>query len=274
MNLEAINEKINWAAHGGLQEIGSSVSSKYSLGKESVAETTRQNIESFGKLINQTGQPNFFITSSELEELSKGAKLTVDKGYEVFGFLFCIAIRKKVNSSNEGAGNAYFRIRTIYKEKGGSDDNLFVDTQRIAFADLDKAMSTGAKNGTVTFLYDDTDSKQIAMRKVVTDEVYKKAEWKTFGDGILTKGNLQDGNKKSVVISNIGTSIKKDRLIEILKKGPFAEISFALSPVDDKDPIRIIADHKENASRLFYYHIKVNPEYESDLPCPLPFTCT
>ncbi len=273
MSLEAINEKIDWAAHGGLQEIINSESSRYSLGKEAATETTKQNIGNFVKLINQAGQPKFFITSGELEELSRGAKLTIEKGYEVFGFLFCIAIRKKSNSSN-GAGNAYFRIRTIYKKKGGLDDELFVDTQRIAFADLDKAMGAGSKNGTVTFLYDDTDPKQIAMRKVVTDEVYKKAEWKIFGDGILTKGNLQDGNKKSVVISNIGTSIKKDRLTEILKKGPFAEISFALSPKEDTDPVRIIADHKENASRLFYYHFKVNPEYESDLPCPLPFTCT
>lgn len=237
-------------------------------------------VRDFKKRVN--GQPDFFISNDDWRLLSSGQSIDgsgrkftwLKPECDVFGFalsfLFtdfdfntCKSLSHE--KSNRGIQKlGYIRIRTIFRKRK-DDTNLYVDTENIAYLDLETAVINHESSDTLTsclrFLTQISDTKERdKVASKIRDEVYSS------NPKNLPKSNTKIPDKllkdKKAAIKNEGMIIFKSRIVdEIIEKYKgHSEGSF----------IKFTWNEKE---KQINYLFSVNPEYISDLPCPNPPIC-
>lgn len=116
-----------------------------------VVNNSESKIKDFNALINVNDlnyQPTFFISLDSWKKLFKGLRKNGSKwlpdGYEIFGFVFCIAFTDEIPT------RAYFRIRTIIKDKRikstTKEIKVEIEIDNIAYVDIEKATRQPGKN--------------------------------------------------------------------------------------------------------------------------------
>ena len=209
------------------------------------------------------------------------------EGYEVYGFVFCLAMKRRVHPGQKEDdpkyfGYSYFRIRTILKKTGlslaGVDEfEAFVEQKCIAYADVVEALRDNSDTNDAQIKFLTSDPADDAMRDLVNSEVIRKGNdanlIQTFFQGVDTSVEGKERQKVLGVFSNEGGIFAKQRLNEIRKdKGIRIRIARRIRPYDEK---RDKEDGMPDlARRETYYHFKINPEYETVVPCPMPRICS
>lgn len=295
---------------GGLRELpGPGCLGMFS---NSIHPQAKENIDAFNAFIHKADQPSFFISDERWEMLRNGrnhAGQWLQKGYEVYGFVFCLALkrwdfpegkkpeketREKDPRDNDPRqkergklfGYAYFRIRTILKKTGTdlegiSEFDAFVEEKNIAYVDIAEALKDNSElnEDQVKFVTDHPADD--ALREIINKEVIKKGDdanlQNTFFQGVDTSydsGSREEpkGRKIHGVFSNEGGIFGKDRIEKVREhKGARISIARRIRPYDEeKDKEEGLPDLSR---REIYYHFKINPQYETDMPCPMPRVC-
>lgn len=262
----------------------------------------KANIEAFNVFIRRNDQPSYFITDKKWEMLCNGENHTgkwLPEGYEVYGFVFCLALKSgetireaggKENREKENRklfGYAYFRIRTILKKTGtdltGTDEfDAFVEEKNIAYADINEALNNNSESNEEQVKFLTSDPADDALRELINKEVIKKGDdtylQDTFFQGVnpyYDQGSREEGSKGRKIhgiFSNEGGIFGQERIRSIRQeKGARISIARRIRPYDEKK------DKEEGlpdlSRREIYYHFKINPEYETDMPCPMPRVC-
>ena len=264
------------------------------------------NIEAFKRFF--PNQPSFYISEASWELLCEGktsrdAKSWLPPNYEVYAFVFCIAMPKSdlLNSALPAKTNLnydqypYFRIRTVIRSTLPVISHDFVgsgitvqgsvilgkpkppqkyyppaelEIDIIAFVDIKQAI----ENRTLLKPLDCLRFTRADGDGYTVDESVRL--WRTeFRPRLATLLNkkLDDRIKKPdlgqpIVITQAqieavpeGAIFGRTRIEQILKKHTGTVISFALSDKKSERPIN--------------FHFKVNPEYATELPCPIPNAC-
>lgn len=120
-----------------------------------ITNNSETKIKDFNHLIhgaNLDYQPSFFISIESWEKLFNGLRADgtkwLPKGYEIFGFIFCIAF-----NDDHPFPRAYFRIRTVIKGKkihsNEKEIKAVVEIDNIAYVDIEKALRHPNKDCTV-----------------------------------------------------------------------------------------------------------------------------
>lgn len=277
-------------AIGGLNELpGSGCLGVLSNSINAQAQT---HIEAFNTFLRRADQPSFFISDKQWQMLRNGEnhkEKWLPDGYEVYGFVFCLALKKHVKPEKEADpkadrkyfGYAYFRIRTILKKTGlslagVSDFDAYVEKINIAYADVVEALHDNSDTNSAQIKFLTSDPADDAMRDLVNSEVIKKGDdanlIATFFQGVNT--SVEDKERKiHGVFSNEGGIFGRERIDEIRKEHG-SRISIARR-IRAFDPERDKEDGMPDLSRReMYYHFKINPEYETVVPCPMPRICS
>lgn len=237
-------------------------------------------VRDFKKRVN--GQPDFFVSNDDWKLLATGQSIDgsgrkftwLKPECDVFGFalsfLFtdfnfgtCKSLsHEKNNRSIQKLG--YIRIRTIFRKRK-DDTNLYVDTENIAYLDLETALINQERANTPTsclrFLSQISDAKERdKMISKIREEVYSSDPKN------LPKSNAKIPDKllkdKTVAIKNEGMIIFKSRI--------FNEIIEKYEGHSKGSQIKFTWNEKQ---KQINYLFSVNPEYISDLPCPNPPIC-
>ncbi len=258
----------------------------------SVSPQAKAEIDAFNAFIRHSDQPSFFISPKNWEALRKGAnhvRQWLPADHEVHGFVFCLALKRwqlrekevvdiRKTENKKLFGYAYFRIRTIVKDTASG--KVFVEQDHIAYADVEEALQDNSESneGQIKFL---TPADR-PLIDLINSEVIKKGDdtnlQDTFFQGMdpsFEEGSKEDrskGRKIHGVFSNEGGIFGKDRVEEITEgKGARISIARRIRPFDkEKDKEEGLPDLLR---REIYYHFKINPEYETFVPCPLPRIC-
>lgn len=277
---------------GGLRELPSS--GCLGVLSASINPEAKANIEAFNSFIRRVDQPSFFISEKQWEMLRNGEnhrERWLPEGYEVYGFVFCLALKRQVRPGKEGNekedrkyfGYAYFRIRTILKKTalslaGITEFDAYVEKKCIAYADVVEALSDNSETNSAQIKFLTSDPADDAMRDLVNSEVIQKGDdanlIHTFFQGVDT--SIDEGSKERKILgvfSNEGGIFGKERVEEIRKeKGSRISIARRIRPFDKE------RDQEEGMPDLLrretYYHFKINPEYETVVPCPMPRICS
>lgn len=257
---------------------------------DAIDPQAKADIDAFNAFIDRSNQPSFFITNKTWEMLCNGenhAGKWLADDYEVYGFVFCLALKRWETHDKENRGKekgklfgyAYFRIRTIVKKKatdlaGISGFEAFVEEENIAYADILEALRDNSELNTeqVKFLTPEDEE----LRKIIDKEVVKKGNEAYlretfFGDSHPSAG--QDKKRKIYgIFSNEGGIFGKDRIKEIKQeKGARVSIACNIRPYDEEKDKE---DGQPDLSRReIYYHFKINPQYKTNIPCPMPQVC-
>ncbi|WP_367914242.1 hypothetical protein [Leadbetterella sp. DM7] len=248
----------------------------------------QNNINAFNAFIQRSNQPSFFISDATWKMLCDGENHKgkwLPEDHEVYGFVFCLALKKwevleeRISEKSRYFGYAYFRIRTILKKKGTdlngvNDFEAYVEEENIAYADVAEALQDNSVSNEdqVKFL----TPSDFLLREIINKEVVKKGDEahlkNTFFGGIATEVDRETKGEIKGIFSNEGGIFGIERLEEIRTgKGTRVSIARRIRPYDEeKDKEEGMPDLSR---REIYYHFKINPEYETDLPCPMPQVC-
>ena len=251
----------------------------------------QSNIDAFKAFIRRNDQPSFFISDKKWQMLCNGENhegVWLPAGYEVYGFVFCLAlkrweIREKETREKEKSkyfGYAYFRIRTILKKKstdlnGISDFEASVEQEHIAYADVVEALQDNSETNEAQIRF--LTPADYLLRELIDKEVIRKGDEtnlkNTFFPDVDTSLDRETKTKVSGIFSNEGGIFGMKRVEEIrTDKGTRVSIARRVRPYDEK------WDKEEGmpdlSRREIYYHFKINPEYESFIPCPMPRVCS
>ncbi|MCD8540234.1 MAG: hypothetical protein LRY55_11005 [Leadbetterella sp.] len=263
-----------------------------SLSASSISPKAQAEIAAFNAFIQHSDQPSFFISSKNWELLDKGAnpiKTWLPDGHEVHGFVFCLALKRwelvgkevvdiRKTENAKLFGYAYFRIRTILKDTVSG--KVHVEQSYIGYTDVKEALADNSESNhsQVKFL---TPADQLLI-DLINSEVIKKGDdtnlKNTFFQGVDTsfeaasKEEKPEGRKIHGVFSNEGGIFGHGRIKTIREeKGTRVSIARRIRSFDkEKDKAEGLPDLSR---REIYYHFKINPEYETDVPCPLPRVC-
>ena len=258
---------------------------------------SQTDIDAFNAFIRRRDQPSFFISPKNWEMLRAGVNQDgswLPKDHVVHGFVFCLALKRwelrgekmvdiRETENKKLFGYAYFRIRTILEET--SSGKVYVEQNCIAYADVKEALADNseANDSQIKFL---TGSDSL-LRDLINKEVIVKRDeanlQNTFFQGVNTtadisweKDSKEGGSKERKIhgiFSNEGGIFGKDRVEEIrMDKGTRVSIARRIRPYDEE---RDKEDGMPDLSRReIYYHFKINPEYETFVPCPMPRICS
>ena len=214
-------------------------------------------VERFKTLI--PNQPAFYISRRNWQKLSEGVhtylehgnryvdKVWLMDGYEVYGFVFCIAIDQKFKSKcdlleQNKVKYAYIRIRTILRKisdeiSTNQEIDVFVETNNIAYVDLKTAflnMENGKRDDCLKFIkYDLNDLSSVQEKNKVDSEVIKKADdGKQSEINKLPKTFIYESKKQRSIIKNEGLIFGKERIIALLDRyeDKGTSIAFSLKP--------------------------------------------
>jgi hypothetical protein len=254
-------------------------------------------------------QPPFFISRESWQNLYNGVSLDSEgkptnwaerehPGFEIYAFTFCLAIHEAIKpptpNSNEPTkgyygykpeneafkgGKGYFRVRTILINP--STKTIRVETGNIAYVDLGVALDNIKNNkndNCLKFIVPSDctmpESPSAILSRKVNNEVnnFHTAVVSLEVSVGLTKLNQSIGKIDALAIATIlnqkngygnyfGSERIKEEIINPKKpiyKGSLISLALDLTPVKEK----------------FLFNFKVNPEFETDLPCPQPQICT
>lgn len=225
----------------------------------------------FGKFLNWIkvqrflrkipNQPSFFISRENWDLLANGqirnAKNDIVKwipeGFEVFGFVFCVAFNSDVHLFTDSVGKAYFRIRTLLKKT--SCDTIIVEEKNIAYVDVFKALKRGVD--CLKFI-DASDSTQDNIRDIIDTEIIVKNK---FSSKIP-----KSFNDKHLFFNNEGGIFAKERIWDTLLLKCYNEAKGTL--------ITLTWSGDKPFQRIISFDFKINGQYNTNLPCPIPEVCT
>lgn len=202
-------------------------------------------------------QPSFFINKESWQLLIDGKQRTNDgriinwvqdkyPNYEVLGFAFCVCLGQDVEGSFSVLGRLYLRVRTIL----GHKNNVVIDTQHIAYTSLHLAYQNKNLNCLTFVPQIDSVWKANEIISYINDEVIK-----FLNDNKQPITTLPDGLGK---IAKNGNYFSKNKIRRILNE----------SPKSLGTEVSIGTDGEK-----FTFYFKINPEYETYLPCPNPPIC-
>lgn len=216
-------------------------------------------------------QPPFFISKKSWDYLSKGMQIYKDSSgamvektwisldYEVYAFVFCIAF-----SQNDLDKRAYFRVRTIKKEKIKTEVGAFmpveVETDNVAYVDLKKALSNMLlPAGTPVSAWQDclvfVDPSDVITRNSIDNEVVLASFSVPHILSLIPNGFI-NGDKS--IINNEGDIFSKNRIMSLLNRYTDlgSKISFTL--------------HLDN---VIGFDFKINAQAETVIKCPPVGVC-
>ncbi len=243
-------------------------------------------IQLFNNLVQ--GQPNFIISRESWQRLSKPTSMKGHFGlHVVYAFAFCFAIERDTS----GDLHYYFRVRklllpnffdylfSIFSFK--PRDSYYVDTQNIAYTDLEIAIAN-QKNGTnvdcLTFMNVGGTRKQA---KEVNDEVTNFAKEindpssnfkinnivpKSDGPAPKIAGNIDLTTQQGVIFT------KKRIWDELLNDKYSAKKRFqgGKPPVDNVN-VNFALDERTGQIQFVF---RINDDYETTgIKCPYPAVC-
>lgn len=221
-------------------------------------------------------QPDFLISNQHWKLLASGISLDTDhsteinwlkdtySGYEVYGFVFCVAFR----ITHDNQKKAYFRVRNILKKIGDDTCDLIVDTDNIAYVDVEKAIDKPSENCLI-FLSEYDTPDRANLKKVIDDEVYttkkrlaaakRSAQLARTPRGFIKVEGVNE--KQTIIIKNEGSIFGKNRIWEqILNntyKGKDSRISFTWNGLD----------------KTIGLDFKINAQLATKIDCPDPRIC-
>ncbi len=216
-------------------------------------------------------QPPFFISRKSWDYLSKGMQIYKDSSgnmvektwissdYEVYAFVFCIAF-----SQNDLDKRAYFRVRTIKKEKTKTAVGAFmpveVETDNVAYVDLKKALSNMLlPAGTPVSAWQDclvfVDPSDVITRNSIDSEVVLTSFSVPHILSLIPDGFI-NGDKS--IINNEGDIFGKNRIMSLLNRYTDigSKISFTLHP-----------------DNVIGFDFKINVQAETVIKCPPVGVC-
>ena len=208
-------------------------------------------------------QPSFFISRESWQLLMDGNVRKPDgsiwnwvgekyPNHEVFGFVFCVC-----EETDEFGGNIilFFRIRTILKSKTieNNSNKIIVDDFNFAFVDY---LNKTANANKLKFV-EETENLSFTLftRHNINSSVIKVID--NTAKSFFT-ANLSDYTHGKIVINTNGNYFSKSRIVYILNESPKSMGSDIFIAVNDNH---------------FTFQFKINPEYETNLPCPVPVVC-
>jgi hypothetical protein len=226
---------------------------------------SNQRIRKF--LTKLPNQPPFFISRKSWDYLSKGMqyyndstgnmveKTWISKDYEVYAFVFCIAF-----SQNDHNKRAYFRVRTIKKEKTktaiGPLMTVEVETDNVAYVDLGIAISNRGKpkrdwQDCLKFI----DPSDVISRNSIDNEVVLASFSVPHTLSLIPRGFI-NGDKS--IINNEGDIFSKNRIMSLLNryKDLGSKISFTLQP-----------------DNVIGFDFKINVQADTEIKCPPVGVC-
>lgn len=207
----------------------------------------------------RTEQPSFFISRLSWEKLTMGLRgdgsCWLPKGYEVYGFAFCLAFEKFPSEYRN-----YFRIRTLIINK--KDNTIWVEIDNIAFADLSKVNND--EQDCLTFINPETEREKLEHHNLSVQEykrITKKIPLKERPTANFNEiKNLDPKKQEQVAINQEGcVFLRKSPLIQDLymrkMKGFLISIGWT------------------SETRLVSFLFSINPHLETTgMPCPVPYT--
>lgn len=216
-------------------------------------------------------QPSFFISRKSWERLIRGENV-INKypGYEVYGFVFCVAFEgdekckeeeQRHKKNRNKIGKAYFRVRTILRKLSDSSKtgNITVEVEpvNIAYASVDYALGArpGGHDDDLIFLVNNP-----GLAAEIDSEVIVKHDSGTATPA--NNANIPDSFKDRCgsFINNEGHIFSKKRIEGILND--YSKSKGSRVYLVWNGPNKAIS-----------FKFKVNPEYGTELPCPLPAVC-
>jgi hypothetical protein len=212
-------------------------------------------------------QPPFFISKKSWDYLSKGMqyykdtsgamveKTWISADYEVYAFVFCIAF-----SQNDHDKRAYFRVRTIKKQKINTATGSFmpveVETDNVAYVDLEIALWNVGKpqrlwKDCLKFI----DPSDAITRNSIDNEVILTSFSVPHILSLIPDG-LINGDKS--IINNEGDIFSKNRIMSLLNRytDKGSKISFTLHP-----------------DNVIGFDFKINVQAETTIKCPPVGVC-
>lgn len=225
-------------------------------------------------------QPSFLIKKEFWEKLANGENMVgswLPTGYEVYAFAFCVAFDKQTVTSNP---IAYFRVRTILREKGVKAKNkklpVLVEIDNIAYVDWDTALSnvtkTPDKKVNCLFFIEKNNPSHLSRRNRIDEEIvvnptsviptinpYNSKIPNSFKD-------LDSDKKMNSIIQNEGSIFGKDGIWNKLLS---AEGKYNFN----KDTT--ISLTWNDVTNHISLDIKINDQYGVDSlrDCPFPNAC-
>ena len=211
-------------------------------------------IDAFEQLMLNT-QPIFFITKANWQKLfdGKGAngRSWLPKGYEVFGFVFCIAFTEEDFKAGR-IPRAYFRIRTVIKQilidSREATIPAEIETTNIAYVDINSLEDS------VKFINHRSEKYQYVNRGVRTfkEQLAQHNALKIFAGKQWTQEGCIFGKNSPYLLKNIF-----DKNVKV--KGTTVAIGWNVD--------------KNDGHPSFTFILKTNPDGEIDgIKCPVPHT--
>ncbi len=224
-------------------------------------------------------QPSFYIDKDSWKLLIEGISKNNDgkfkswvcdeyKDFQVFGFVFCVCepesgqiTEPKILSSLPYGKFFYFRIRTILR----SGTKIIVDTNNIAYTWSHNNIAASGNSEVrqnLKFVEEAGDNKNLLIEKINSQVINKKDS--DFIDGDLISNIKSDFSANSKrPLSKDGNYFSRRRIETILGSHSGTEVFIGLTD-------NTLDSQEENH---FTFQFKINPEYETSLPCPVPVVC-
>jgi hypothetical protein len=262
----------------------------------------------FFNLKKVPNQPEFFISNRSWELLANGESLnehdktipwfnTNYRNHEIYAFVFCLAFAKT---------GAYFRVRTIIREKGdrrnplSRSSPLIVETENIAYVDLgtasrNRGLSLENQATCLKFIIPSNDNwlKQEIDSQVYSTKQFLLREQATSLEQ-KEKGVTERNTALRIQLNSLPSSFVDSVLVDAYDKGKQLspkQIENILLPIKNEGAIfgkeRIIniirnpkyRDVKGTLIKLAWnpfrntlnYFFAVNPNFATEnMPCPPP----
>lgn len=201
-------------------------------------------------------QPSFLITRNSWKLLMEGEVRRPDgsiwnwvakqyPNYKVFGFVFCVC---EVTDEFAETIVLYFRIRTILKNINSTSkgSQIIVDSENFAYTVM---YNDASKKGSDNLMFIEETENSFGRRGSINNEVIKVPDFGYSQNPIAMKlGKIQ----------NNGNYFSKERIDNILLQ-------------NQNSLGTVISIGAEPSGFKFYF--KVNPKFETNLPCPTPPVC-
>lgn len=214
-------------------------------------------------MYNRTEQPSFFISRLSWEKLTMGLRgdgsCWLPKGYEVYGFAFCLAFAKYGSDYRN-----YFRIRTLIRNK--KNKTIWVEVDNIVFADLSKVNYD--EQDCLTFinpLISERERQELNHHN--RNVQYYKEITRTIPLDKRPITNLSEIEKLNDP-ENQEKAAKNQEGCVFLRKSPLIETLYMR-----KMKGFLISIGWTSETRLVSFLFSINPHLETEgMPCPIPHT--
>lgn len=264
------------------------------LNLDAEKEEVRKHIVTMNGLI--PGQPFFFISRDSWEMLAKGETLDgrgrlfswLEKKYgpewEVAGFVFCLAFdrdeghnpcdrRFGMTYAREIAGKAFFRVRTLVRKVGAKDKGV-VETDFIAFADTSIGLHNymhAQREDCLVFVNPLASDNAKRLKDRIDSMVYEKRDPAKVKvpDSFVDITPPCDPKKirRKEPLENEGGIFGRQKIWNELLVDKYGHVEGVLVSIAIK-PGSTVQD-----PLAFYFDFKINDEYVTNKPCPIPQIC-